>query len=183
MRKNQEIQKELEDISPLLAKDDANDVYVVDENYFDELPISILKNCNSTNTSNVPEHYFETLPNSILLKINKNKTEHKVKSKIFYIRLAVAAVVIGLLGMIILLILNKETDNTSPFVVKKPSIKETLVNASNINVDAEVEKLNEEEIVSYLEENGHDVNAALVASLEEDNYDESVLETDKPAIH
>ena len=85
MRKNQEIQKELEDLSPILATNDANEVYGVDENYFDELPISILKNCNSTNTATVPEHYFESLPNSILLKINKNKTEHQVKSKIFYI--------------------------------------------------------------------------------------------------
>lgn len=183
MRKNLEIQKELEDISPFLAKNDANEVYVVEENYFEELPISILKNCNNTNILKVPEDYFESLPNSIILKINKNKTEQQVKSKIFYIRLAVAAVVIGLLGMIILLLLNKETNNTSPLVVNKPLIKESIVHHKNINIDAEMDNLNEEEIVSYLEENGHDVNAALVASLEEDNYDESVLETDKPAIH
>jgi len=180
MRKNQEIQKELEDLSPILAKNDAIEVYGVNENYFDELPISILKKCNYTNTTNVPEHYFESLPNSILLKINKNKTEHQVKSKIFYIRLAVAAVVIGLLGMIILLLLNQKTNNTSPLVAKKPSIKESLVIASNINIDAEMDKLNEDEIVSYLEENGHDVNAALVACLEDDK---SMIDPEHQILH
>ena len=81
--------------------------------------------------------------------------------------------------MSILLLLNQKTNNTSPLVVKKPSIKESLVNASNINIDAEMGKLNEDEIVSYLEDNGHDVNAALVACLEDDK---SMIDPEQQAL-
>jgi hypothetical protein len=183
MRKNQEIQKELEELSPILAKNDAIEVYEIYENYFDELPISILKNCNSTKTANVPEHYFESLPNSILLKINKTNNVKVIKSKIFYIKVAVAAVSIGLLGLIILFLVNQKNNNSSPMVIKKPAYNDRFAGSINNNVDAEIDKLNEDEIISYLEDNGHDVNAALVACLEDDNNNKVMIEPENQTIH
>ena len=38
----------------------------------------------------------------------------------------------------------------------------------NKSFESEFEQINDKEIENYLEENGHDVNAALVASLNED---------------
>jgi hypothetical protein len=47
---------------------------------------------------------------------------------------------------------------------------------SNDSFEAEFEQVDEKEMANYLEENGYDVNAALVASLTED---EIILENDE----
>jgi hypothetical protein len=96
---------------------------------------------------------------------------------------AVAAVSIGLLGLIILFLVNQKNNNSSPMVIKKPAYNETFAGSINNNVDAEIDKLNEDEIISYLEDNGHDVNAALVACLEDDNNNKVMIEPENQTIH
>lgn len=169
MRKNQEIQKELDELSPELAKIAFTHVYKAPEGYFEEMPISLLKNIEDAPTNEIPEDYFETLPNRILSKINTTSSVVSIQKNFFYLKIAAAAVVIGILGLGIVYFLNHQKTETPPAYVKNIESSDDFVSLSSSNLDAEINNLNEDEVISYLEENGHDVNAALVASLEDDN--------------
>jgi len=65
---------------------------------------------------------------------------------------------------------NKKSE-TPPSLVVHDSSKANDAIAINKAIDDQFAELNEDDIISYLEDNGHDVNAALVASLENDNAD------------
>lgn len=172
MRKNQEIQNELDELSPALAKIPLTQVYEAPEGYFEELPISLLKNVEESSTNDIPEGYFESLPNEILSKINNSSSVISIQKKYFYIKIAAAAVVAGILGIGLLYFLNdKKTDAPPAFVTNIDSTENyALINSSNL--ETEIISLNEDDLVSYLEENGHDVNAALVALMDNENIDD-----------
>ena len=85
MRKNQEIQIELDELSPVLAKIPLTQVYEAPEGYFEELPISLLKNVEESSTKDIPEDYFESLPNEILSKINNSYSVISIQKKYFYL--------------------------------------------------------------------------------------------------
>jgi len=81
MTSNNEIQNELSALSPTLAAIPATNVFRVPDNYFNELPSSMLQlvqadiipsfsNIKQSGQS-VPEGYFDGLANSILAKIKK----------------------------------------------------------------------------------------------------------------
>lgn len=169
MRKNQEIQNELHELSPELAKIPFTKVYEVPEGYFDELPISLLKNVEESSTNDIPEDYFESLPNEIMSKINNSTSVISIQKKYFYLKIAAAAVVAGILGIGLLYFLNHKKTDTPPAYVTNIDSTENYASINSSNLDVEIGNLNEEDLISFLEENGHDVNAALVASLDEDN--------------
>jgi hypothetical protein len=169
MRKNQEIENELHELSPELAKIPFTQVYETPEGYFEELPISLLKNVEEISTNDIPEDYFESLPNEILSKLNNSSSVISIQKKYFYLKIAVAAVAIGILGIGFLYFLNHKKTDTPPAYVTNIDSTENYALINSSNLDVEISNLNEEDVINFLEENGHDVNAALVASLDEDN--------------
>jgi hypothetical protein len=169
MRKNQEIQNELQELSSELAKIPFTQVYEAPDGYFDQFPISILKNAEEDVKLDIPDDYFEKLPDEILYKIHATSNVISINKKNYYFKIAVAAVIVGLLGIGLVYFLNNKKADTPPSFVKNIDSSEKYNSLNSNNLDVEINKLNEDELISYLEDNGHDVNAALVASLVEDN--------------
>jgi len=175
MHKKEEIQNELNELSPELAKNSFSETYTAPEGFFEALPLSILKKISTEENKHVPEGYFDSLPAKIISSLHQAKIV-AIKRKYYYIRMAVAAVITGLLGFVILIALqNKKSDN-SPSLVKNSTVSQSYATLNSNNIEAEIDNLNEADIINYLEENGHDVNAALVASMENENL---TAETDK----
>ena len=169
MRKNQEIQNELQELSPELAKIPFTQVFDAPEEYFEHLPISLLKNVDEVSIKDIPEDYFEKLPNEILTKINNTTSVVSIQKKYFYFKIAAAAVIAGILGFGLIYFVNQKKTETPPAYAKNIDSTEIYASLNSSNLESQINNLNEEDVISYLEENGHDVNAALVASLGEDN--------------
>lgn len=164
--------------SEVLIKCIESPVFETPENYFELLPEVILdkiKNEDSTESENlissnpikqnpyqVPNTYFDTLPENILQAVKIPAKVISISKNHIWIKL-IAAVFVGLIGFAIIINLPKKQDDGISLIEKEA--KKIMLNKS---FDVEFEKINEKEIENYLEENGHDVNAALVASLNED---------------
>lgn len=180
--------------SEVLIKCIESPVYETPENYFEILPEIILdkiKNTDSLETEShilsnpikqnpyqVPNAYFETLPENILQAVKTPAKVISISKNHIWIKL-VAAVIVGLIGFAIIINLPKKHDEGISLIEKEA--KNIILNKS---FESEFEKMNEKEVENYLEENGHDVNAALVASLNEDeiNLDNDDLLYDEEAV-
>ena len=213
MHSNNTIQKELLEISPLLANISNTNIFTAPEGYFDTLsaelliavnpPIanvpegyfdnlaesilskiravevesgetnevsSLLAPLQSINVFNTPENYFEQLPAELLKKLPKPAVVIGINSKTSFFRYAVAAVITGVLGMGLFTAFDKHSFNDST-----GSNAVILAQAGTIvkenSFDKILETISDEDIVHYLQNNGQDVNAALVASI----TDEKIL--------
>lgn len=180
--------------SEVLIKCIESPVYETPENYFDQLPEIILdeiKNEDSPEEENlilsnpikqnpyeVPSAYFETLSENILQAVKTPAKVVSISKNHIWIKL-VAAVIVGLIGYTIIINLPKNQDEGISLIEKEA--KKIILNNS---FESEFEQINDKEIENYLEENGHDVNAALVASLNEDeiNLDNDDLLYDEEAV-
>ena len=164
--------------SEVLIKCIESPIFETPENYFELLPEIILdkiKNEDSPETEShilsntikqnpyqVPNAYFETLSGNILQALKTPAKVISISKNHIWIKL-VAAVIVGLIGFTIIINLPKKQDEGISLIEKEA--KKIILNNS---FESEFEKINEKEVENYLEENGHDVNAALVASLTED---------------
>ncbi len=204
MERNKNIQKELTEISPLLAGLKPVNVFTVPEGYFNEfsneclsllqvlptlpqtthpqrvpegyfdnLAANILSKIKLTDTDlpafgkvehpfNVPSGYFETLSSVIVQQVQPAKLVH-MKSSFF--RYAAAAVITGFLGLSLFNQLDKK-ESIEPAIV---SYATNEMPVKEDAIDKALETINDEEIVDYLSTRGQDVNAALVASVIDDN--------------
>lgn len=180
--------------SEVLIKCIESPVFETPENYFDQLPEIILdkiKNTDSPEEENlilsnpikqnpyeVPNTYFETLPDNILQAVKEPAKVISISKNHIWIKL-IAAVIVGLIGFTIIINLPKKQDEGITMIEKEA--KKIILNNS---FESEFEQINDKEIENYLEENGHDVNAALVASLNEDeiNLDNDDLLYDEEAV-
>jgi hypothetical protein len=172
--------------SEVLIKCIDSPVFETPENYFEQLPEIILdkiKNTHSIENENlilstqeiqnpytIPNNYFETLPEHILHAIKTPAKVVSISKNRIWIKL-VAAVIVGLIGFAIIINLPKKHDEGFSLIEKEA--QKIILNNS---FESEFEQINDKEIANYLEENGHDVNAALVASLTEE---EIILENDE----
>ena len=182
-----------------------NNVYKIPADYFEGLPAAIMTKINAVDGSRleefpsflaplqdkqvftVPAGYFDGLAEEILSKIPKQEAKVinlKYRSSIF--RYAIAAGITGILG----LSLFSNFDNKTRRENILPSSGNTITALAadilkNNSFDKTMETLGDDEIVSYLKNDGEDVNAALVASVtdektlpEEDAYfmDEKTLD-------
>ncbi len=164
--------------SEVLIKCIDSPVFETPENYFEEIPEIILdkiENVDSLekeshilstpikeNPYQVPNAYFETLSENILQAVKTPAKVISISKNQIWIKLA-AAVIVGLIGFAIIINLPKKQDEGISSIEKEA--KKIILNKS---FESEFEQINDKEIENYLEENGHDVNAALVASLNED---------------
>lgn len=134
--------------------------YTVSENYFQQFSDSLfaeIEKSSSTkfSTSNpyeIPENYFNQLTTTTLAEIKTNQRKSTVRR--YILRLSVAAVVVVFLGFGIQLLTSKKTSEPTTSIVNNTDKDEAIFN-----------QINETDFVQYLTENGHDVDAALVATL------------------
>lgn len=179
MENNSEIKTELTKLSPSISAIDKKACYVSPVGYFENLSNNVLEeisNQESISASNhsistihskkstekllyVPENYFQLLPQLVLNSLKK----HIEKKQRFYYwiqyRVAAAAVVLFFLGMIIYHNILPQYSNNEKQITAKHSQLNSIEN--------EMDQLSDLDAIEYLKENGHDVNAALVASLTE----------------
>jgi hypothetical protein len=140
-------------------------------NLEEELP-EMLKSIRHINVYSTPENYFNSLQSSVLKRTASKPKVIGLERKFSFIKYAVAASVAALIGIGI----YKVSNNVA--ISDEVSLSSILKTASAINknnsFDKEMSDLPDEEIISYLNEKGEDVNTALVASLsDEENLPEA----------
>ncbi|RYD81618.1 MAG: hypothetical protein EOP53_05900 [Sphingobacteriales bacterium] len=118
------------------------------------------------NIFTVPAGYFEGITDII----TKQTAPAKVVSmnpRRSIVRYAAAAVVAGIIAMSAIFIFNK-TDQPALSTENIAAIESAENIIKTNSFDKEMASLNDADIVNFLESKGQDVNAALVASLTED---------------
>jgi hypothetical protein len=179
--------------SEVLIKCIESPVFETPENYFKQLPEIILdkiKNADSSKNETlilstqekqhpytIPNNYFDSLPEHILQAVKTPAKVVSMSKNRIWIKI-VAAVIVGLIGFAIIINLPKKQDEEISLIEKEA--KKIILNKS---FETEFEQIDEKEITNYLEEHGYDVNAALVASLteEEISLDNDELMIDEEA--
>jgi len=180
MQKNNDIQNELLTISKTIAAIPNNNVYSLPNGYFENFSSTLLSsikslpdnslhtNNNKTEAYSIPVNYFDNLADEVLFKIKNEKKVVDLPLRTKILRVSIAAVVIVLLGLSITTIMKRnriieEDSNYSAYVMQEAN--RILISKS---FEDKLNSIEEEDVVNYLQENGLDVNAALVASLSDE---------------
>lgn len=182
MKRDVAIKNELTEISPIVAEIKPMPTMEAPLGYFNELPNGIvsklksldensdtsiiLENTGKTNPLTVPTGYFNKLNDNILSKIKRGNSSARTIAMPL-LKWAAAACVIGLIGYSVynkffFTSTEKENDKEwqESYTLSKLIIKED-------DFDIFFKQLDDNTIVDFLRENGHDVNAALLASITE----------------
>ena len=123
----------------------------------------LLANLQLLNPYQVPVGYFDNLSAEIMRKIPQPAKVIEMKKRSSFFNYAAAAVITGIIGLSIISVFDKkQTDNSI-----MPGNEATVITPNNI--DKEFATLTDADIVNYLQKDRQDVNAALVASIAEDN--------------
>ena len=111
----------------------------------------MLYSIQNENVFEVPAGYFDTLPEAIVEKIHPHQTKVIVmrKRSTAFMKYAVAAAFTGVMALGVFKF-------TAPADVKGGD-------AMTINIDKELDKVSNEDIIKYLEANGENVDATTVA--------------------
>ncbi len=182
-----EVVLETHAVSSLVAEIGNKNIYRVPAEYFENLADTILAKRGSLSTMevtvetgniselvagignqnvyNVPEGYFAALPKEVNAKLVRPAKIVTMKSRFTAFRYAAAAVVTGLVGLSIILLLNKNNTDKTNTVQTAAILTEAKQIMSSNSFDKEFSSVSDDAIVSFLESKGQDVEAALVASL------------------
>ena len=182
MKRDVIITNELTEVSPLVAGIEPLPTREAPSGYFNELPNSIvsklksldensdpstiLEKADKANLLAVPTNYFEKLNDNILFKIKNSKSSARIIS-ISFIKWAAAACVIGLIGYSVynkFFFTSTEKENDKEW---QQSFKLSKAIIQKNEFDLFLNQLDDNAIVDFLQENGHDINAALLASITE----------------
>ncbi|MBK8712716.1 MAG: hypothetical protein IPL97_12715 [Niastella sp.] len=128
---------------------------------------AILKNIGNTNVFTVPDGYFNNLSTEILAKIPRQAKVISLHPFKNILRYATAAVITGLLGLSIFLMLQKNTNSTPG--MDKVVLAQANKIIANKSFDEVLNSLSESDIEKYLTAQGQDVDAALVFSAAADD--------------
>ena len=179
MKKKEEIVSELKNISTIVSEAAVQQPFSVSDDYFETLSSQVLIRIADEKSSQiVPENYFDDLAPKIIQQIQTGHSGGRMISMIS--KMAIAAAFAGLIGFALVRYLNNKADNE--FAQEKWSSAQSII--SNRSFDEELNKLDEESLLYYLDATGHDVQSAMVASLTEENnlpdpeeyiFDESTL--------
>jgi len=169
----------LKDLSPLLSSLQNKNVFTVPQGYFESLSDTVINKVNSEetvadelkelspvlyniqnkNVFTVPQGYFESLSGKILGKVlpqqGKVVTMHKATATFF--KYAVAAVFTGAMALGVFKFTNGGSENIimPSYVGEAGKIK---------NVDDELAKVSDEDIIKYLQANGENIDAQTLAA-------------------
>ena len=174
-----EAEHELKELSPALAAMKKINVFTVPQGYFDSLAGTILNKIKALETEDaateirtlspmlysiqnenvfeVPKDYFENLSADILDKVKPEvKVVQMPKRSSTFFKYAVAAVFTGMMALGVF----KFTGNS-----KDADLPEYVTAGLQVqNVDQELASISEAEIVKFLEADGTDIKAAMVAN-------------------
>ena len=177
MSEKETIQQELEKISPWLALQSKETPYQVTSAYWEISTLQLKqKISHEANDYQVPAQYFENFAENLTNKINDDeimRTEQlsqsnkRVQMRMVF-RWAVAASLLIVFGWLIL---------PNKFWKSNEEISKANESDKNINHwEQQLESLSDAEMLAFLEENGHDVEAAMVASYSETEISEAELD-------
>jgi hypothetical protein len=165
-------------------------VHTVPEGYFDSLADSILnkiKNESIWSVANetkeiselvagignrnvfiVPKQYFDRLTTELSQKVTTKSKVVSMKSRFTSFRYAAAAVLTGLIGLSIFFMLNKNNSTIKPSseTIAVMNRADQIIKTNSF--DKELENISDAAIVQFLESKGQNVEAALVASLDDE---------------
>ena len=178
------IKTEISEESGVLQALRSAETYTVPDDYFDALPGRIISRLQTEkeegsvllepvkhiNPYRVPAGYFEELSGEISRRLTEQQPAKVIimQKRSSFFRYAAAAVITGLMGLSIISLLNNRQNTEKPSI----AMTDVITDANKMLKEGDLEKqfssLSDTDIVNYLEENGEDVNAALVASVSED---------------
>lgn len=171
-----------ESLSPALRALQQKATFIVPVKYFEDLPEIILnrikeednrqfisaplREVKNINPYSLPKEYFETLPSIVLQKVKNNDAPViKLGFHRSVIKYALAAVCTGLLGLSLFSVFNNPKPIVSTAAVNDHTMKTAQAIIQEGNFEDVLSSLSDQDIVEYLNKNGEDVNAALVASV------------------
>ncbi|MEP7163505.1 MAG: hypothetical protein ABI741_02365 [Ferruginibacter sp.] len=119
---------------------------------------ALLAGLKGINVYRVPPGYFNNLSAEIVNKLPQPAKVVVMEKRSSFFRYAAAAVITGIIGLSVISVFDKkgETGSTRP----NPEMA--------IDIDKGLSTVADQDIVSYLQTSGMDVNAALVASVTDD---------------
>ncbi|MEP6713020.1 MAG: hypothetical protein ABJA37_11410 [Ferruginibacter sp.] len=120
------------------------------------------------NIFTVPENYFENNTSEIISNIPKPAMLVEMKKRSFIFKYAAAAVVSGIIGLTVLSLFNNKNDTSNPLLPQAAMAQAGEIIKNN-SFEKELNNVSDKDIQQYLEQHGQDVNAALVASVTDDN--------------
>lgn len=125
----------------------------------------MLYSIQNKNVFEIPEGYFDELAGAIVSKIKPQQTKVVVMNRrsAAFIKCAVAAVFTGVMALGVFKFTNSYKNEVDPVVTLGDKI------ARENRFDEELDKVTDADIVKFLEANGSDVKAALVASSVDEN--------------
>lgn len=123
------------------------------------------------NPYSLPANYFIQFSDTVIQKIEKNNTPvRRMAPGRSIFKYAAAAVITGLLGLALFSNYgNKKYSNNNTASINDATMKTAQSIIQKGNFDAVLSSLSDQDIVSYLNASGEDVNAALVASVAASN--------------
>jgi hypothetical protein len=172
--------EELESLSPVLHNLPQQNVFTVPDGYFDALPAAVLDSINTVNdvpaelnewspmlaaaqkinVFTVPEGYFESLSGQIINSVQpaQAKLVSMPSRTTVFLRYAVAAVFTGVMALGV----YQFAENGSTSITELPGF---YADAKKIkDVDAELTKVSDDDIIKYLQANGENIDAQTLAS-------------------
>jgi hypothetical protein len=175
---------ELKGISSAVAGIGKTNPFELPDQYFEQLPLSILsqtdreelpavlRDIQSAQPFEVPKGYFEYLAAAILNKAQQEKDTKVVRmqKRTIFIRYAAAAVITGALALGVFKYANKPVEiiNSTATAHLEPSIEKGK-NMDDKKFDETLNNLSEEDIAQYLEKNGSDADIAILTSSVDEN--------------
>ncbi len=118
----------------------------------------LLKGLKDINVYSVPVGYFDDLASGIIEKLHQPAKVVVMQKRSSFFKYAAAAVITGLMGLSVISVFDKKE--------RADSIK--ISHEVAFNFDEAFSTLTDADIVNYLQKEGQDVNAALVASVSDD---------------
>jgi len=180
----------LEEDSSLLQPLKKHNTYTVPQGYFDGLAGSIISKINeryaederselldavrNINPYSVPPGYFDSLAATITSKLPQPAKVIVMQKRSSFFKYAAAAVITGILGLSVISIVDKrQAEEIGPSSTTLMADAKKIID--NNSFDKELSAISDDDIIAYLQKGGEDVNAALVASVEDDkNLPEAV---------
>ena len=181
---------ELKDLSPVLHSMQSNNVFTTPQGYFENLAGNILNKIKEQNTAaaelnelspllqsikgtnvfTVPQGYFETLPTTVLNKVQPQQAKVVTMQRrtTTILKYAIAAVFTGVIALGV----YKFTATVKPATINYSGVMQT-------NVDGELAKISDADILNFLTKEGVDVEAAVAVTQMQDKIDEQETNTDK----
>lgn len=173
--REEDVQLEMQLLSPTIAGIGNNNVFHVPLNYFSAFEqrmavqaetaeiSSALGNVGKRVTYTVTEGYFEQLTHSILAKIKTPTKVVSMKPRFAAWRYAAAAAITAVMAVSVWFALNNNPESASGTITAAVQQEAAKILVNN-NFEQEMSTVSDAAIVEFLESKGQNVEAALVAS-------------------